>query len=120
MGSGATVGVGSGATVGSGVGATPVIGPSLEGATESDGPTDSDGPTGGPDDGSTEEPGADGATVLTGVGSDAARDGRVAGGGLPTTAIPRSGLVVATKPAVKATVARMRFRSPIATTRRTR
>jgi hypothetical protein len=91
-----------------------------------DGTTDGgiDGSTDGSVDGSTEGPtGEVGSGVTLGAG-DATGDAPTAnwdGLGVPGTAATRvGGPLVATNPAVSATVARMRFRSPMATTRRAR
>jgi hypothetical protein len=109
------VGVGTTATIGASVGAAE-LGGSADGSTE--------GRTDGSVEGSTVE--ADGpapADVPLGDGSvdwDGV-SGSDEGAGLPgITAIPPSGPVGVTKPAVSATVARIRFRSPMATTRRAR
>lgn len=110
---------------GVGVGTTATIGPSVV-AGELDGATDGaiEGGIEGSMDGSTEGPtGEVGSGVMLGAG-DATGDGPTAnrdGLGVPETA-PTSdgGPLGATNPAVSATVARMRFRSPMATTRRAR
>jgi hypothetical protein len=110
---------------GVGVGATATIGPS-EGGVEAAGSVD--GPGVGAIDGSTDGPtdGGDGSVPppveADGVGA-ADEDGTTAptdGPGLPIAAIPSSRWVGPTSPAVSATVARIRFRSPMATTRRAR
>ncbi len=100
---------------GVGVGPPAVIGPSLgcvdpDGATEGscEDPTDGEGPVLPP-------PGPD----ASGTG-DAACDGVGSAGLALARATPPSGPVGVTNPAVSATVARMRFRSPMATTRRAR
>ena len=113
---------------GVGVGATATIGPSV-GAVEAGGSLDGAGEGSivgspdGPADGRTDEgdgpvpplPDAVGPAGEDGV--SAAPDGP---GLAPMTAIPSSRCGGATKPVVNATVARMRFRSPMATTRRAR
>ena len=111
---------------GVGVGTTATIGPS-DGAVEADGSVDGavDGAIEGSTDGPIDE--ADGSgpppAMPDGVGL-ADEDGVTVpddGPGLPTmTATPSSRRGGATIPAVNATVARMRFRSPMATTRRAR
>jgi hypothetical protein len=119
---GATVGdvvgpVGS-VAAGVGVGTTATIGPLAAGVAE------------GSTDGATAEGSTDGWLdsdggwlASPGVGLAPLGSGLVAAAGIDgageLTAIPRSG-VGATTPAVSATVARMRFKSPIATTRRAR
>jgi hypothetical protein len=112
---------------GVGVGTTATIGPSV-GGVEAGGSVDGSGEDS--IEGSTDDPTA-GATegegsvppLLDGVGS-AEADGVTAapdGPGLaPMAAIPSSRCGGATNPVVNATVARMRFRSPMATTRRAR
>jgi hypothetical protein len=108
---------------GVGVGASATIGPSVgdgDGDGSTDGPTDGTGSDGLASDGIGEGAGvfvgslvADGPGVPVGVPGDGAG---VAG----TPATCEAGGVGATNPAVSATVARMRFRRPMATTRRAR
>jgi hypothetical protein len=110
---------------GVGVGATATIGPS-EGAVEAAGSVDGpgvgaiegsmDGPTDGGDGSVPPLAEADGAGSTDGDDATAPEDGP----GLPITAMPSSRWVGPTRPAVSATVARIRFRSPMATTRRAR
>jgi hypothetical protein len=106
---------------------SPAIGPSVgtdEAGGSADGGTDGsrvgsvDGSTvGGDAVGSIELPADDvGLGSVLGAGLTGAVDGL---GEAPVTAMSRSG-DGATTPAVSATVARMRFRSPMATTRRAR
>ena len=118
---------------GVGVGTTATIGPS-DATGEVDGATDgaidgcTEGSTGGcaegSTDGSTEGPTGEVGTGVTVGAGDATGDGPTADGdGLAvpgTAATSDSGRLGPTKPAVSATVARMRFRSPMATTRRAR
>lgn len=117
-------GLGAAVTVGVGVGITATTGPA------------SGDPAGGARDGSIDDSAVDpvGAGVASpdpvgpvavGLGVAAAglpvtgRDGAAEEAGLPTATWP-SGRLGATIPAVSATVARMRLRSPMATTRRAR
>ena len=118
---GVGVGATTGATVGSagvGVGMTATIGPPVGIAVEADGSTD----------GSNDEPPVDdvGAALpppeINGVGSVAgvAVTGADVGLGRPTTPATSPGRLGDRNPAVSATVARMRLRSPMATTNRAR
>jgi hypothetical protein len=116
-------------TPGVGVGITATIGPPLgeiDAVGKADGTT-ADGST----DGTTpEELGSGVAPLGVGVAAEVAlgaalaptavAPGREDGAWLPAAAIPLGGGVGATKPAVSATVARMRLRSPMATTKRAR
>jgi hypothetical protein len=119
------VGAGVPCTAGVGVGTTATIGPS-DATGEVDGATDGvvEGSMDGGVDGSTEGPtGDDGRGVTLGTG-DSAGDGPTAiedGLGVAVTAATSFGGRLGEKnPAVSATVARMRFRSPMATTKRAR
>jgi hypothetical protein len=95
------------------------------GAALADGSIEEDGPgdTGGAD---PDEPGTVGdppgpvVDGLDAVGSEELLGAMTPGFGEVPPAMLRSGWVGVTNPAVSATVARMRFRSPIATTRRAR
>jgi hypothetical protein len=115
---------------GVGVGTTATIGPSV-GSADAGGSVD--GPDDGTTDGATDDGTTDGATddgvgpvpspELEGVGSvddDGAAKFPEGAGLRPPAATSSRGRVGATTPVVSATVARMRFRSPMATTRRAR
>jgi hypothetical protein len=127
VGWGVAMAVGDGVPCDAGVGVetTATIGPS-DAAGELDGATDGaiDGSLDGSVDGSTEGPTGEvgsgvtvGAGETTGGGPTAIEDGL----GVPGTfATSDGGRLGATNPAVSATVARMRFRSPMATTKRAR
>jgi len=116
----------TGGAVGVGVGPTATIGPL--GVALAEGPIDGEGlaEAGGVD---SEAPGTADGVVGVPPGPDV--EGLAAGGDEPPgaatlgtgeapPAMPRSGWAGATRPAVSATVARTRLRSPIATTRRAR
>jgi hypothetical protein len=112
------VGVGATATIGSSVGAVEAGG-SVDGAGEGS----IEGSIEGPLDGATDEGEGSVPPLPEGVGSagvDGVADAPDVPGLAPMTAIPSSRCGGATNPAVNATVARMRFRSPMATTRRAR
>jgi hypothetical protein len=122
VGLGVELGVGVGpATVGVGVGPSATIGPSLGALPEADG--DADGSSALPVGdavavGATVGLAVGGAEALGFTGSGEAVDDGAGVRGSPAT--PWSGCVGATTPAVSATVARMRLRTPKATTRRAR
>ena len=112
---GCGTGVGPPATIGPSVGVADVVG-------AADGSIDgvADGSTDGPVPGSVETGVASGVAVVTGAAvlGDAVA---TAPGELEARATsPPSGRLGATAPAVSATVARMRFNTPMATTRRAR
>jgi hypothetical protein len=113
------VGVGITATTGGSVGAAVDAVGLADGSTEG-----SSGTTDGPTDGATPDGVGSGLVLveLVGAGSLAIGDaaGRVGAGVPRLPAMPPFGRAGATSPAVNATVARMRFRSPRATTRRAR
>jgi hypothetical protein len=121
---GTAVGVGAVAVgspaVGRGVGSTATTGPASGGRV--DGVVTADGSTGGVTADGAGSPLVAGVTLGVGVVADGAvsdAPGATVGPGLPR-AIPSAGRGGATNPAVSATVARMRLRSPMATTRRAR
>jgi hypothetical protein len=113
-----------------GVGITATTGGSVAIAVDAEGWPDgtTDGSSGGTTDGSTDGSTPDGVdsglapVELVAVGSPADADatGRDGPGVPRLPAMSPLGRAGATRPAVNATVARMRFRSPMATTRRAR
>jgi hypothetical protein len=129
---GAAVGDGRGVVTGAttvGVGAVEAAG----GLGVTGGSGSADGPDDGASDAAGDGPPDGSPTVAVGTGSlgvGAAGDGRAEGptavwvelgaGVTVTPATPGDGWLGVTNPAVSATVARMRFRSPMATTRRAR